>query len=110
MSRSRGQYQAALPYFDEALRREPDHAIAYSNRGYVCFQLGDARGALEDLEHAIQLDPEWTEAYRYRGQVRTAGGDAVGGARRLAQALARYQADGDQANAAETLDDLSRLP
>ena len=78
--------------------------------GYVRFQLGDARGALEDLERAIQLDPEWTEAYRYRGLVRAAGGDVVGGRADLAQALARYQADGDLANAAETLDDLSRLP
>ena len=47
-----GESAKALPFFEEALRLEPDFAKARYNRANVRFPLGDAQGALEDLEAA----------------------------------------------------------
>ena len=51
----RGQDLAAKEAFDEAIRRSPDSAPAYANRGLVRARLGDLDGAIEDYTKAIAL-------------------------------------------------------
>jgi tetratricopeptide (TPR) repeat protein len=48
-----GEMATALPFFEEALRLDPDFAKARYNRANVRHPLGDAEGALEDLDAAL---------------------------------------------------------
>ena len=74
-------YQGAIKDFDEAIRLEPQNAVAYFNRGTAYLYLGLADLASEKLEHALEafvevlanydqaisLDPEYADAYGSRG-------------------------------------------
>ena len=74
-------YQGAIKDFDEAIRLEPQNAVAYFNRGTAYLYLGLADLESEKLEHAleafvevlanydqaIRLDPEYADAYGSRG-------------------------------------------
>jgi len=51
----RGQDLAAKEAFDEAIRRSPESAPAYANRGIVRARLGDLDGANEDYTKALAL-------------------------------------------------------
>jgi tetratricopeptide (TPR) repeat protein len=51
----RGQDAAALAAFDEAIRRSPESAPAYANRGVVRARLGDVDGAIADYSRAREL-------------------------------------------------------
>ena len=48
--------------FTEALRLEPDNAVAYRDRGAVSSQMRDYDRALGDFSRALQLNPRYTEA------------------------------------------------
>jgi len=51
-------YEKALWYADEALKRAPDYAPAVALKGYLQFVLkADSKAALADLELAMRLDP-----------------------------------------------------
>jgi len=45
----------------------PDHYLAWHNRGVARFQSEDYRGAIEDLSKAIELAPDSALAYHNRG-------------------------------------------
>lgn len=74
-------YQGAIKDFDEAIRLEPQNAVAYFNRGTAYLHLGIEDLASEKFEHAIEafieviadydeairLDPEYADAYGSRG-------------------------------------------
>ena len=69
-----GEYQLAIDAFDEAIRLDPQDAIAYYNRGiaYNGQGRGDTRGAArfnrakQDFDQAIRLNPQ-ADAYYNRG-------------------------------------------
>jgi len=52
---------------DSAILLKPDYAEAWSNRGILKGQSGDALAAINDLSKAIQLNPEYIKAYTNRG-------------------------------------------
>ena len=74
-------YQGAIKDFDEAIRLEPQNAVAYFNRGTAYLYQGIEDLASEKFEHAIEafievvadydeairLDPEYADAYGSRG-------------------------------------------
>ena len=62
-----GRYEAATADHDEAIRLQPDDAVAYSNRGGAKGMLDWYEEALTDFDHAIHLDPDNAEAYINRG-------------------------------------------
>lgn len=47
----------------------PESALAYNNRGWVNYQVGDLEAAMEDFDAAIALDEELAYAYNNRGLV-----------------------------------------
>ncbi|MCB9453872.1 MAG: tetratricopeptide repeat protein [Anaerolineaceae bacterium] len=47
---------AALPIFECAVQNEPENSMAYSDRGFVLYQLDNWNGALRDYARAIELD------------------------------------------------------
>ena len=51
------QFDKAVDDYDEALRLDPDLAVAMYNRATVRFRLGKYREAVEDFEKACEKEP-----------------------------------------------------
>ncbi|MDE0325493.1 MAG: tetratricopeptide repeat protein, partial [Candidatus Poribacteria bacterium] len=47
---------------DEAIRINPDDAIAYHNRGLAKSKLGHLEGAISDYNEALRIDPNNAKA------------------------------------------------
>lgn len=71
-------YRKAITYFDEAIRLDPNYALAYAERAEAETLLGDLTGerpitypkALSDAERAVALAPSLAEAHAALGWVR----------------------------------------
>jgi tetratricopeptide (TPR) repeat protein len=50
------QYPAALATCEQVLARDPDHAVAHANVGYICLRLGQYDEAQQHLSRVIRLD------------------------------------------------------
>lgn len=80
----KGDYPAAMKHYTEAIRRNPDEAILYSNRA-ACYQkLAEFPLALKDCETCIKLDPNFVRGYIRKGMALTA-------LKEHAKAMATYQ-------------------
>ena len=53
-----GDYERALPYFVEAIKRNPNYAEAYFQIGYCLAKLGRYPEAIEPYREAIRIKPE----------------------------------------------------
>jgi serine/threonine protein kinase len=74
-------FSGALADFNKAIKLDPKHAIAYSNRGLLKKEkLNDVSGALADFNKAIELDPELAIAYSNRGLLKKEKLNDVSGA------------------------------
>ena len=70
-----GEFDHAIEDVPKARERNPNFAIAYSNRGVAYRKKGEGDGstertvvdAIEDFNTAIQLDPGYAHAYTNRG-------------------------------------------
>ena len=62
----REQYQAAIDYFNIAMKYLKDKSISapLNNRGYAKFKLGDIEGGLKDINDALKMEPSNSFAYR----------------------------------------------
>jgi tetratricopeptide (TPR) repeat protein len=72
----RGDVDAALAAFDQALVIDPRFAQAYCARGSAYEKKGEDEKAIDDFTHAIRLKPNYEVAYRNRGNVYVYLGDA----------------------------------
>jgi tetratricopeptide (TPR) repeat protein len=77
-----GRRDEAMNDFDEAIRLNPRHAIAYADRGNIWRLRGDLARALTDLNIAVRLEAHNPtilarrgEVLRYRGELAEALGD-----------------------------------
>ena len=70
------EYTEAIRYYDEAIKKKPDFADAYNNRGLAYYRNGDRERALADYAQAIQQDPAYEPAYLNRADVLLETGDA----------------------------------
>ena len=68
----------ALADFDEAVRLDPQDAVAFVNRGDVQDALGDFERAVANYNEAIRLDPQNAAAFFNRGDTRQKQGDLEG--------------------------------
>ena len=59
--------QIAIEDYDEAIRVNPNDAVAYFNRGNAYHSLNKKKRAIEDYDQAIRLNPEYADAYHNRG-------------------------------------------
>ncbi|XP_062237099.1 tetratricopeptide repeat protein 28-like [Platichthys flesus] len=55
----RGDFEAAVHLYSEALRADPQNCILYSNRSAALLKMGQHQVALEDAEKACELNPKW---------------------------------------------------
>ena len=59
--------EEVLSAYNEALRLNPDHVGAYTNRGIAKASLGRYQDAIADYNKAIRLKPDYPVAYYNRG-------------------------------------------
>ena len=64
----RQKYKDAIPEYDMAIRRDPDHAETYYQRGLVKFHLEQYEGAVTDFDMAIDRNSDYAEAYYQHGR------------------------------------------
>jgi tetratricopeptide (TPR) repeat protein len=76
-----------IRFYSEAIRLQPNAAVAYVNRAAARYGKGDVDGALQDCNKAIRLDPDGAMAYNNRGYVRLAKGDVEGALRDCNEAI-----------------------
>ena len=50
-------YERAIAEYSEAIRLDPNLAVAYVNRGHCSFAKEESEGAIADYNEAIRLDP-----------------------------------------------------
>jgi tetratricopeptide (TPR) repeat protein len=75
---SQGDIEGAIADYDEAIRRNPNHASAFNNRAITRSDQGDVEGAMADYDEAIRLDPNDADAFNNRGATRYDQGDVEG--------------------------------
>ncbi|XP_061672969.1 tetratricopeptide repeat protein 28-like isoform X1 [Syngnathoides biaculeatus] len=63
----RGDFQAAVDLYGEALRADAQNCILYGNRSAALLKLGRHQAALDDAEKARVLNPKWPKAYFRQG-------------------------------------------
>jgi tetratricopeptide (TPR) repeat protein len=61
-------YDKAISDFTEAIKLDPNYAIAYFDRGMVYDETKDYDKAISDYTQAIRLDPFNFDAYNNRGE------------------------------------------
>jgi len=62
-----GRFEEAITDYDEAIRLDPQLALAYYNRGVAYQSMGQPQRAIQDYDEAIRLDPQYAPAYVNRG-------------------------------------------
>jgi tetratricopeptide (TPR) repeat protein len=65
--RSEEGHDRAIEDLDQAIRLDPNNALAFSTRGYAYLGKGQYDRAIEDLDQAILLNPNNAEVLRNRG-------------------------------------------
>lgn len=71
----KGRCAEAIAIFTQLIKRNPNSATDYNNRGLVYFQSGQREAALEDYNYAIDLNPRLDSAYNNRANYYAAEGD-----------------------------------
>jgi tetratricopeptide (TPR) repeat protein len=61
------EYDRAIADYNQAIRLDPNYALAYNNRGNVWNEKKEYDRAIADCNQAIRLDPNYTFAYGNRG-------------------------------------------
>jgi tetratricopeptide (TPR) repeat protein len=64
---NKGDYKTTIADFTQAIKLDPNDAMAYNNRGIAYDELGDYGKAIADYTQAIKLDPSFAYAYYNRG-------------------------------------------
>jgi tetratricopeptide (TPR) repeat protein len=65
----RGNLDAAMRDYDEAIRLSPRSPEAFFNRGIVHYDRGNFDAAMRDYDEAIRLNPRFAAAFINRGRV-----------------------------------------
>ncbi|MTJ45766.1 serine protease [Dolichospermum flos-aquae] len=82
-----GDKPGAIDDYNQAIKINPNDALAYYNRGVVRKKLEDKQGAIDDYTQAIKINPNFTEVYNNRGVVRYDLGDKQGAIEDYNQAI-----------------------
>lgn len=80
-------HAAAVVRFEQAVKRDPTAAVAWSGLGTALVNVGRRADGIAALRRAVVLEPEMTEAWYMLGMTYQAAGDAV----RSKQAFARLE-------------------
>ena len=63
----KGDFPNAMRHYNEAVRRDPDNAVLYSNRAACFMKLMEFQRALEDCDACIKRDPKFIKGYIRKG-------------------------------------------
>ncbi|CAL2047871.1 hypothetical protein CAEBREN_00406 [Caenorhabditis brenneri] len=63
----KGDYPTAMKHYNEAVKRDPENAILYSNRAACLTKLMEFQRALEDCDTCIKKDPKFIKGYIRKG-------------------------------------------
>jgi lipoprotein NlpI len=72
---SKGQLDAAVAAFNDAIRIDPKYAPAYYNRGIAYGLQGKLDSALAEYNQTLKLDPAYRNAYFQRGSLEGQNGN-----------------------------------
>jgi tetratricopeptide (TPR) repeat protein len=70
-----GNFSKAIAIFNQLIKRNPNNATDYNNRGLVYFQSGQREAALKDYNVAIDINPKLDSAYNNRANYYAAQGE-----------------------------------
>ncbi len=73
--RKKGDLDAAIRIYTEAIATDPDFAWPFNNRGLAWATKGEFANAIKDYAEAIRLDPAYAYPFNNRGLVWAAKGD-----------------------------------
>ncbi|KAF1755418.1 hypothetical protein GCK72_021987 [Caenorhabditis remanei] len=59
----KGDYPTAMKHYNEAVKRDPENAILYSNRAACLTKLMEFQRALKDCDTCIRRDPKFVKGY-----------------------------------------------
>ncbi|KAM6157686.1 tetratricopeptide repeat protein 12 [Rhynchocyon petersi] len=68
----KGDYETAVLYYSEGLRKLKDMKVLYTNRAQAYMKLGDYQNALVDCDWALKCDEKCTKAYFHMGKAHLA--------------------------------------
>ncbi|MBO3457501.1 tetratricopeptide repeat protein [Aetokthonos hydrillicola Thurmond2011] len=83
----KGQYEAAITTYNEALQVKPKDATTYYKRGDARYHIRDYEGAIADFLEAIAINPHYGKAYNKSGNARYQLGDYEGAIEDYTQAI-----------------------
>jgi tetratricopeptide (TPR) repeat protein len=72
---SQKEYRTAISEFNESLKTNPSNPVAYTNMGYIYYDMNQLDKAYEYFNKAIQLSPKYANAYYGLGLVFKKRGD-----------------------------------
>lgn len=75
--KSDGDLNGAVRLYEQALKMDPNNAIALSQAGYLLLMMGHYKSARRRLDHAQAIEPHNRQVFSNRLQVRIAQGDTL---------------------------------
>jgi len=72
---NKGDYEAAIRDYDEAIGLNPEDIVSYYNRGVAYYATGDYDAAIHSFDATIELDPQYIDAFVGRGDAYDGKGD-----------------------------------
>jgi len=64
---ARGEYEAAIVKYQDALKHDPQNANAHNNWGLTLQKMGHYEDAITQYQHAIKIEPKFALAYNNWG-------------------------------------------
>ena len=83
---ARANPTAPFEAFDQAIRLNPNFALAFYNRGNAYDGKGQPDRAIGDYDQAIRLNPNYAKAFNNRGLAKRAKGNSAGSDADIAKA------------------------
>jgi serine/threonine protein kinase/Flp pilus assembly protein TadD len=83
----KGDFEAAIRDYSEAIRLKPEYAVAFNCRGSARCGKGDLEGAIKDYSEAIRLKPDYAVALINQGNARCGKGDFEGAVKDYSEAI-----------------------
>ena len=62
-----GDFEAAIPFFDNAITANPNSAVAYNYKGDVLFNLDKYEESVKSYDQALKINPNYLEVWKDKG-------------------------------------------